>query len=122
MARVLLSTLLALAAGVQPMVVFAAEIHESSHGASHEVSPAQPEHGSHGHAHDDPRAPAEPLDPSDRWHVLMHFGHCCGQGVALLPVSFACDAATAPTPCPGADSPRPPSAESSLLLRPPIQG
>ena len=116
--RALLLALLALAAVVQPMVGFASEIHEWQH----DDSGGEAESGSHGHQHDEPSAPPDPLDPADRWHVLMHFAHCCGHCTALMPPSFGLDAST-----PGALSPRtdpgfPPSAESSLLLRPPIHG
>lgn len=114
----MLFALLALAAVMQPMVVFASEIHD----AAHETLPGQAQHESHGHDHDEPDMPADPVDRSDHWHVLMHFGHCCGHGIALLPMSFAFDAATAPALLPRTDSPRPPSAESSRLLRPPIHG
>lgn len=92
--RVLWVVMLLLCAVVKPVIVLACEVHESQHALQA------------GHGHDDAEhrrgQPAdEPMPSGDQkpWHALLHQGHCCVHGAALVTtadVSLAPVAASAP--------------------------
>ncbi len=97
---------------VKPVLGFAGELHEAEHAMV-----------AGDHPHDDGDAPTGPTGPSDAkspWHALMHFGHCCGQTSALLPLvqpGSILPAVTAPLP-PWSVAFKP--AAQPVALRPPI--
>lgn len=90
--RILLLGLLMVGVLVKPVLVLAGELHEAEHALLT---------GDDGHADDGSSDPIEPSDPKNPWHALMHFGHCCGQAPALLPLMYLgsiTPAATDPLP------------------------
>ena len=71
--------MLVLCAVVKPVVVVACETHEAQHAIET------------GHGHDDAAhrvgTPADETAPGDDtriWHALLHQGHCCLHGAALV--------------------------------------
>lgn len=97
---------------VKPVLAFAGDMHEAEHAGLVEDD-------QHGHGDDTP----DPIDPSDAknpWHSLMHFGQCCGQTPAVLPLvqpGSILPVVTAPLP-PWSAAFKP--ASHPVDLRPPI--
>lgn len=76
--RILLLGLLMTGVLVKPMVAFAGELHE----AEHVLLTADD-----GLADDGSSDLVDPSDSKNPWHALMHYGDCCGQSTALLPLA-----------------------------------
>lgn len=112
--RMLAFALLMAGVLVKPVLAFAGELHEAEHAALS---------GEDLHAHAGSDQAPDPVDPPDGknpWHALMHFGHCCGQAPALMPLAYI------GPHLPTADVPLPPwsaafkPAAQPVALRPPI--
>lgn len=77
--RILLVAMLLLCVVAKPVIVLACEVHESQHALQT------------GHGHDDvehlqaqPVDEPQPADDGKLWHALLHQGHCCVHGAALV--------------------------------------
>lgn len=77
--RTLLTVVLMLGVLLQPMIVMASAAHESQHMLMH------------GHSHEDgghdvgiPDDEGMPPDDAASLHILLHQGHCCVHGGAIL--------------------------------------
>lgn len=77
--RVLWIALLLLCVVVKPVIVLACEVHEAHHALQT------------GHGHDDvehlrlqPVDEPTPSGGSNPWHAVLHQGHCCVHGAALV--------------------------------------
>ncbi len=75
--RILFLGFLMLGTLVQPVILFAGELH----GVQHAVSS-----GDHAQDKTVSSSPAEPSEPTTASHVMMELGECCGSVVALLPL------------------------------------
>lgn len=88
--------MLLLCAVVKPVIVMACEVHESQHAM-------QAAHGHDDAEHTGGQPADEPLPTGEQqpWHAVLHQGHCCVHGAAIVDVSASMSApvvAFAPEP------------------------
>ena len=110
-------TMLLLGAVFKPVIVMACEAHEATHLLA-------TGHGHEGDAHENGPPADEPAADtlSTPWMNLLHQGHCCVHGAALIATTIIPDAQIA-TIIPGTAEPaRKVDIRRIPMLRPPIRG